>query len=173
MSWPVVLSAALAACSTGVTRHDDPDRRAAYFAGGGKVASDVSLSLNDTAKGKLADNLGFDHDRLLAAVKRAMDARGLLAKAPGVAAPSIEIIVTDIRVRSNFSAVMFGFMANNDSITGDVIARDITGKEVQRFQVSASYALGGLAGGQDATRMEWLYNAFAAEMIKELTGTAP
>ena len=79
-------------------------------------------------------------------------------------------MITDIRVRSNFSAVMFGFMAGSDRIVGDVIARDAAGKELQRFTVSASYALGGIAGGQDETRMGWLYESFTKEFIKEITG---
>jgi hypothetical protein len=79
--------------------------------------------------------------------------------------------VTDIRVRTNFSAVMWGFMAGDDHINGIVVARSPTGDELQRFEVSASYALGGLAGGQDEARMGWLYESFAEETLKELTGT--
>ena len=165
----MILVAALAACSSGVTRHDDPERRAAYFAKGGKVARTVTLSRNEAAPAKLRDNPGFEEWRLHDAVKRVLDAQGLLAKTPDPALPTIEIVVTDIRVRSGFSAFMFGVMAGNDSITGDVIARDGAGKEVQRFNVSASYALGGAASG-NAMRMGWLYDAFAKEVHKELTG---
>jgi hypothetical protein len=172
MRWVLVLViAALAGCASGVKQADDPDRRAAYFSGGGKVAQDVSLSLSKEAQAKLADNLKFDQEKLLGTVRRAMDAKGLLAKTPDPALPRIEIVITDIRVRSNFSAVMFGFMAGNDSVAGDVIARGPDGKEIQRFSVSASYALGGLAGGQDDARMGWLYETFAQHTVEELSGT--
>jgi hypothetical protein len=40
------------------------------------------------------------------------------------------------------------------------------------FEVSASYALGGLAGGQDDARLSWLYEKFAELASKEITGTA-
>ena len=35
--------------------------------------------------------------------------------------------------------------------------------------VSVAYALGGIAGGQDETRMSWLYEKFAEETLNELT----
>jgi hypothetical protein len=94
----------------------------------------------------------------------------LLAKQSDVKLPKIEIVITDIRVRSNFSAIMFGFMAGSDSVTGDVIATASDGKELQRFTVSASYALGGLGGGQDDARMGWLYETFAQHTVDELMG---
>jgi hypothetical protein len=175
-SWkPVGLAVLLfsflaAGCASGVKRADDAARRQAYFSAGGTVARDVTLTLDSNAKTQLADNLKFDPDRLLSTVRTALDAKGLLAKKPEPTLPRIEIVITDIRVRSNFSAVMFGFMAGSDSVTGEVIARDAGGKELQRFTVSASYALGGLAGGQDDTRMGWLYETFTKEVIKEITG---
>jgi glucose dehydrogenase len=76
--------------------------------------------------------------------------------------------VSNIRVRSNFSAVMWGFMAGNDTITGDIIIKDQNGEVLDQFEVSAAYALGGLAGGQDDARMGWLYESFAEETLKEL-----
>jgi hypothetical protein len=57
--------------------------------------------------------------------------------------PTIEINETDIRVRSNFSAVMRGVLAANDHMAGDVIARDSDGEELQHVEMSVSYALGG------------------------------
>jgi hypothetical protein len=157
-------------CASGVRRADDTPRQAPYFAGSGKVARDVTIALDKNAQAQLSDNLKFSSDRLLSTVKSALGAKNLLAKTPDAALPAIEILVTDIRVRSNFSAIMFGFMAGSDQVAGDVVVRDAAGKELQRFSVSASYALGGIAGGQDEARMGWLYETFAKEMINELTG---
>jgi hypothetical protein len=61
-------------------------------------------------------------------------------------------------------------MAGDDHIYGDVIARDAAGKELQRFSVEASYALGGIAGGIEDTRMGWLYETFAKHTVEELKG---
>lgn len=55
----------------------------------------------------------------------------------------------------------------------DEVARDASGKELQRFSVEASYALGGLAGGIDDTRMGWLYETFAKHAVDELSGKTP
>ncbi len=162
-----------AGCASGVKRVDDSAKRSAYFVGGGKLAQEVTISLNKEAQDKLADNLKFDQQKLLAVVRRALEAKSLLAKTPDAALPKIEIVVTDVRVRSTFSAVMWGFMAGSDSVAGEVIVRDATGLELQRFSVSASYALGGLAGGQEDSRMNWLYETFAQHTIEELTGTSP
>jgi hypothetical protein len=156
-------------CASGVTRP------AAAQAGGYKLSEErkagaVSVSLSDAAKEKLKDNLKFDHEALRKHVEKALEASSVLDIAKREELPRIEIVVTDMRVRSNFSAVMWGAMAGADSIKGDIVMKDLTGKELDRFHVSASYALGGLAGGQDSARMDWLYEAFAKETLKELTG---
>lgn len=169
----VMLAVALAGCASGVKRADDTAKRQAYFAGGGRLAKDVTVSMSKNAQEQQADNLKFDQARLLDTVKRMLNSKNLLAKTPDASLPTIEIVVTDIRVRSGFSAVMFGFMAGDDHVNGEVVARDQSGRELQRFEVSASYALGGLAGGQDEARMSWLYETFAQEMVNELTGTTP
>lgn len=167
----VLVMVVVSGCASGVTRSGDTAKREAYFAGGGKVAQDVTIVLSKEAQAKIIDNLKFDQDRLLATVRRALDAKGLLSKGGDASLPRIEIYITDLRVRSNFAAIMFGFMAGDDSVTGDIVARDPSGKELQRFTVSASYALGGLAGGQDDARMGWLYETFAQHTVEELTGT--
>jgi Domain of unknown function (DUF4410) len=166
----LLLATMLASCAPGVRRDEDAAKRSAYFAGGGKLATEVTVSMSKNAQAQLADNIKFDQERLLAIVKRALSAKELLAKTLDPELPTIEIVVTDIRVRSSFSVVVFGFMAGDDHLNGEVIARDKTGRELQRFQVSASYALGGLAGGQDETHMGWLYETFAQETVNELTG---
>lgn len=166
----LLIVAGLAGCASGVKRAEDQSKREAYFAKGGKLANEVTVSMTREAKAMHSENLMFDQDKLLAAVKRALDAKNLLAKTADPALPKIEIVISEMRVRSNFSAVMFGFMAGNDRVAGDVIARDPSGRELQRFTVSASYALGGFGGGQDEARMNWLYETFAKHTIAELTG---
>lgn len=155
-------------CASGVTRSPTaPIERPALSSN--KQVSSVSVSLTDAAKQKAADNLKFNSEELLNHVKRALDANSLVNGSAGEQRPNLEIQVKDMRVRSNFSAVMWGFMAGADSISADIVLKDPSGKEVDRFDVSVSYALGGLAGGQDSARMSWLYEKFAEETVKELT----
>lgn len=156
-------------CSSGVKR-EKPTQ-----SGIGNVTtvdeiSQVSVSLTSEAKGKVADNLKFDQEQLLLHVKRALDTNSILLAEPNGSAPSMEIQVKDFRVRSNFSAVMWGFMAGADSITGDIVLKNPGGEEIDRFEVSVSYALGGIGGGQDDARMSWMYEKFAEETLKQVTG---
>ena len=168
--WVVVISTAiLTACSAGAIRPvNAPVSSRVSLSAINQVAS-VALTLTDEAKKKSAENLKFNPDELLSHVKRALEASSLLNASPDQVRPNLEIQLKDVRVRSNFSAVMWGFMAGADLIKADIVIRDQTGRELDRFEVSTSYALGGLAGGQDAARMGWLYESFAEETVKELT----
>ena len=80
----------------------------------------------------------------------------------------LKVVVNDIRVRSTFNAVMWGFMAGNDHLTGDAVVLNLAGEPVYDFEASASYALGGFGGGQDSSRMNWLYEEFSEIIADEL-----
>ena len=55
-------------------------------------------------------------------------------------------------------------------IVGDVVILDGANQPIYRFEVTASYALGGFAGGQDSARMNWLYERFAELTAQEIRG---
>jgi hypothetical protein len=176
----VLVMTALAGCASSVQRPSPAASAANSTAVPKRIvlspasqAGQVSMSLTDEAKKKISDNLKFDQDELLDHVKRAMTAKELLAPAPANGLPTIEIRITSVRVRTNFSAVMWGFMAGADSIGGDVIVKGTDGQPTDSFHVSVSYALGGLAGGQDSARMDWMYEKFAEETLKGLTTEEP
>lgn len=161
--------AVLGACASGVTRMDAPagaSQAAAVIEPKVKV---VSLRLSDDARKLVADNLKFNPDTLRSTIERSLQARGAIVTD---AKQEMDIEVTSFRVRSNFTAVMFGFMAGNDNVEGVVSIKDGTGKALKKSKVSASYALGGLAGGQDDARMGWLYEEFAKHATQELLGDA-
>lgn len=159
----------VAACTMGGASHSDS--RSAYFAGRGKVAGDVVISLNDAARALLPENPNFDQDRLLAVVRQGLDTMGWLAKTPDPSLPTIEVVVTDIRVRSEYSAAtMPYFSLPYDTIAAEVVARDSVGEELQRFRVSAFYWLFATPGGRDSARLRQLYETLATQMIKELAG---
>lgn len=175
----VACAAMLAGCSSGVQRPaaGGANARTAVTApvalSAATPARAVSISMSEDAKKKAADNLKFNPDTLLDHVKRALAANDLYRADAPEDSPSLEVVITDMRVRSNFSAVAFGFMAGADSIAGDVIVKDAIGAESDRFKVKVSYALGGIAGGLDQTRMEWMYEKFAEEALRELAKQAP
>lgn len=156
----------LGGCASGVTRGPGVESQKLGISASNQVSA-VSLSFTDEAKQKATENLKFNPDELLSHVKRALEANSFL-NAADQGKPALEVRVKDVRVRSNFTAIMFGFMAGSDSITADVIVKNAAGKQIDKFEVAASYALGGIAGGQDSARMGWLYEKFAEETVNEL-----
>lgn len=111
------------------------------------------------------DNPQFNREELATRLRYRLESRGLTAPA---ATHQVEIVVTDIRVRGAFAAIMFGFMAGDDHVNGYVRVLDPSGRALRSFEVKASYAFGGLAGGQDGMRMNWLYDKFADMAAEEL-----
>jgi hypothetical protein len=136
----------------------------------GEQAGSLTVKLSDEAQIEAADNLKFSQVELDQKIRQALEVNNLLAEQHDSGLPTIEVTVTSIRVRSSFSAIMFGFMAGDDHINGDVTVRAADGNTLQEFSVSASYALGGLGGGQDSSRLSWLYETFAEHVTEELTG---
>ena len=164
-----VLITTLAGCAASVKK-ESGENSEPYFRTVDRHAAAVTLSLTPPVESKLDANKNFSRDEFLKVVKQTLEVKGILGNANEPSMPSIDVVVTELRSRSTFAAVMFGFLAGNDSITGDVTVRDSAGEPLQRFSISASYALGGFAGGQENARMGWLYQKFADLAVAELTG---
>jgi len=168
----VLLSVAvLGGCASGVTRMDTPSAGASPAATATapieRTVKSVNLSLSDDAKKLVGDNLKFNQETLRTTIERALNGQNLVK---AEASQVLDIEITSFRTRSNFTAIMFGFMAGNDNVEGVVSVKDANGKVLKRAKVAASYALGGLAGGQDDARMSWLYEEFAKHTVAELAG---
>ena len=153
-----IIAFGLTACASTV------DRKVSSWQYQGQKFASLRVSLNDAAKEKLKDNIKFDAQRFEQNILRTMESRGLIDKSSKNA---VDVEVSDIRVRSTFSAVMWGFMAGNDHVSGTVRLKHPAGV-MHTFDVSASYALGGLGGGQDESRMNWLYEEFAKLTVNEI-----
>ncbi|HDR9760930.1 TPA: DUF4410 domain-containing protein [Burkholderia cepacia] len=165
----------LSGCASSVTRDASDQAGAAVTASTMKFGTKpvvVKVTLDNTAQEALKDNLKFDAKKLQEKIESALDARKLLAKADSTDAMHLNVEVNGIRVRSSFSAVMFGFMAGNDHVDGTVTLLDADNHQIDRFKVSASYALGGIAGGMDDTRMSWLYEKFTEQTLTTLEPAA-
>ena len=125
----------------------------------------VNALLSPEASKQQVDNPQFNRDELATRLRQRLEAKGLTAPS---ATHRVEIVVTDIRVRGAFTAIMFGFMAGDDHVTGRVRVLDPGGRALRSFEVHASYAFGGLAGGQDGVRMNWMYDKFVELAAVEL-----
>jgi hypothetical protein len=126
----------------------------------------VTASMSPDAAKQQVDNPQFNRDELATRLRQRLEAKGLTA--PN-AAHRVEIVVTDVRVRGAFAAIMFGFMAGDDHVSGRVRVLDPAGRALRSFDVHANYAFGGVAGGQDGVRMNWLYDKFADMAMAELS----
>lgn len=128
------------------------------------VTQVVAMMSPDATK-QLADNFQFNREELATFLRRRLEAKGLISAS---STHQVQIVVTDIRVRSAIAAIMLGFMAGDDHVTGRVRVLDAQGRALRSFDVNATYALGGLAGGQDSMRMNWLYDKFSELAAIEL-----
>jgi hypothetical protein len=144
-----------AACAG--TAHRTEDTSTAAAVGTLRVKS-VEARVSAKAKEQLSDNIKFDLNTLRSTVERTLSASSL--EDAGVTA-TLEVEVTNVYIRGSFTATMFGFMAGADNIAGNVRVLDSDGRVLRSFDVEASYALGGFAGGQDSVRLNYLYEKFA------------
>jgi hypothetical protein len=164
----VALVAMLGACASSSTRMGKPSTVSEQTVAVQKKTKAVSIWLNDDARKLAADNVGFNPDTLKSTVERSLQMQNLIDAS---SEQTLDIEITRFRVRSAVTAFMFGFMAGSDNVEGIVTIKGANGVVLQQSKVMASYALGGLAGAQNDTRMGWLYEEFAKHAVAELSGT--
>jgi hypothetical protein len=158
----IAFCAALIACASSVER---PEGTSAYSYDGSKFAK-VEMTVGEDATEDPNDRVRFEEDKLREMIQRKLEVSGLLDEG---STKKVSIEITDIRIRSSFNAFMWGFMAGDDHIDGQVSLIDNDGKPIHSFTVSASYALGGFAG-MNETRMSWLFEKFSELTVAEIKG---
>jgi len=154
------LLSAIMGCSSTVTRPDGAETDRPVV----KALHSFTIEMSPEAQQSLPDNIQFDINALRTTLQSELEKNELMSPDGDF---SIKVVVNDIRVRSSFSAVMWGFMAGDDHVQGDVVVLK-TGEPVYNYTIIASYALGGFAGGDDTARMEWLYEEFSEILVNEL-----
>jgi hypothetical protein len=158
-----------AACSSGVRRDTNLELSRPQLSSTGQQAGQVTLTMTPAVEQRLAGTARFDQRTFQNTIESALRAKKVLTPTNDPALPTVEVNVTDIRLRSTANAVLFGIMAGTDRINGTVTVRSPDKTEMEKFNVTTSYGLGGVAGGLD-TRMSWLYEAFAKQLADELSG---
>ena len=166
----LVCSILIVGCTGSIKRQESGTANKNYFSSDRQLG-DIKISLTPEALIKAAANTKFDAEELKSYVRRALLAKALLNADSKDNLPFIEIQIKDMRIRPTFAAVAAGIVYGADSITGDIVVRNRNGEEQDRFEVSVSYGLGGLAGGQDSNRMSWMYEEFAKKTVNELIGS--
>jgi hypothetical protein len=131
----------------------------------------LTVTLDANAQKKLVDNTNFSRDNLFNKINSVLTANQYLQTQAINSNLKIEVVVTNMRVRSGVSAIMLGFFAGADSITGQVYVKDGE-KVLDNFEVDITYAFGGAMGDTD-TRMNWMYESFSNKILEELKKLMP
>jgi hypothetical protein len=146
-------------------RPERPDTATDYRYDGSKFST-VELTVSEDATEDPNDRVRFDDKALRDMIQHKMEVYGIVDEN---SPKKVSIEITDIRVRSSFNAFMWGFMAGDDHILGNITLSGDDGKPLHTFDVSASYALGGFAG-MNETRMSWLFEKFSELTVEEILG---
>ncbi len=155
----------LAGCASGVRHYDDLEDAVPQEQP--LKVHQTMVTLSPKAKEKLTDNAKFNVEDFQKTLDITLKAGGYLQE---YQPNTVKVKITNIRARSNFSAVMFGALAGADSVDGKVEVLNENNEVIRAFNVSADYALGGFAGGMDGVRMDWLYEKFAELTLEQLQG---
>ena len=131
----------------------------------------LTVTLDANAQKKLADNTNFSRESLYSRINSVLTANQYLQTQATNSNLKMEVLVTNIRVRSGISAIMLGFLAGADYITGQVFVKD-GDKVLDNFEVDITYAFGGAMGDTDA-RMAWMYESFSNKILEELKKLMP
>jgi hypothetical protein len=161
----------LQACASGVQRQASSTKPKAATISQNTPLRNFVITLTPEAIAKEKETPQFNLADLKRAITANLAKENLLKPINGQSQPSLEVSINDMRVRSTGVAMMAGFLAGADSISGEVKVKTSSSVVIDTFGVSSSYAMGGLAMSGEEMRMNWLYNAFAEELVKELKVT--
>ncbi|EQA47287.1 hypothetical protein LEP1GSC050_0539 [Leptospira broomii serovar Hurstbridge str. 5399] len=158
----IVFLAALAwNCSSSATR-EVPNTKVNYKSA--KFNETVNLSFEEAADKEIKEGNYFKSEEFLNYFKQELSNKGvLLAKAK----ETIEIKITEARIRSLGVAIWLGTFAGPDRIKGDVTVKNSKGEVIDTIKISVAYALGGFVGGQNKNRIGYLYSEFTKLLIEQ------
>lgn len=158
-----LLVATLLGCASQVTRPP----QAATTREPVRALTSFEIEISAAAKATMADaeTQKFDLVAFRGVVQRTLDAAKLVSPDGDF---KLTVTIDELRVRSTFNAIMWGFMAGTDQLNGTATLNRLDGRPVGSFKVGTSYGLGGFAGGQDSSRVVWLYEEFAKMLTQEL-----
>jgi hypothetical protein len=131
----------------------------------------LTVSLDSAAAAKLADNQDFNVDKLFEKINSTLSSARYLQAQNNSSSLRMDVVVTNIRVRSGVSAIMLGILAGSDYITGQVSVKD-GDKVIDKFEVDISYAFGGVMG-ITSSRMDWMYESFSNKILEEMRKVMP
>lgn len=127
----------------------------------------VEVQVSDAVKSTLPKNTAFDAEVMeKKAHKRFLD-NGLISESSPYKAV---ISVKRVFIRDGVSAAMFGFLAGEDRIIGNVQVISKGGQLKESFEVKAGNSIGGLAASIASARADWMYGKFVKLTVQVFTG---
>ncbi len=121
----------LSACAAGIQRAPEIALQAPQFDDLGERAGSLTIKLSEEGAKAAGESNNFNMDNLRQAIRRSLEDKNLIAEKSDGKLPTINVNVTSVRTRSNFAAIMFGFMAGDDHIKGNVEVRAPSGAVLQ------------------------------------------
>ena len=133
--------------------------------GGGQQVGEVVVSLNQELPADLTQVLeAYEVVRILDnRVREQLESRGMTSD--GTLEVDVEII--GMRLRSNGTAIWWGFFAGGDWITVDVEVKQ-GGRSIKQFQTGTSTALGGFIFGGRSTRVGRMMKTLAERIAEHI-----
>jgi len=158
-----LLITTLAACASQVTRPPEATTTREPV----RALTSFEIEISAAAKAAMADaeTQKFDLVAFRGVLQRTLDAAKLVSPDGDF---KLTVTIDELRVRSTFNAIMWGFMAGTDQLNGTATLTRLDGRPVGNFKIGTSYGLGGFGGGQDSSRVAWLYEEFAKMLTQEL-----
>jgi uncharacterized protein (UPF0210 family) len=175
--FPVLIALAIAGCASTVNRNTSNIKETSNVKEETVQITkflplkSLTVTLDANAQDKLKDNENFSKDRLYNKINSTLLENQYLQTQNNNSNSKIDVVITNIRVRSGVSAILLGFLAGADSITGQIYVKN-GDKVIDNFEVDITYAFGGAMGDTD-TRMNWMYESFATKIVEELKKLVP
>ncbi len=118
----------------------------------------LSMKISDAARARMRDNPGFKEDQLQSTIKDDLTKRKLLLSS---SKQTLDVNVTDLRVRNGAAVYFAGVFAGNDFVVADVIVKDAAGNILKSSQINVTFRLASWASLGTAARNAQMYETFA------------
>jgi hypothetical protein len=146
----LLVGAGCSVVSGGTQTPSDPPDGTTALAGGRSVGNlTIALDKENLPYDVTSVAEEYEVTRILGnRVREHLEARGAMANG----SLDVTVKIVGMRLRSNGTAIWWGFFAGGDWITVDVVVSE-NGTEVNRFQTGTSTVLGGMIYGGRSTRI--------------------
>jgi hypothetical protein len=151
----VILASVLALAGCGIS---SKSKTLSSSASAATNVAGLSMKISDAARIRMRDNPGFKEDQLQSAITGDLTKRKLLLPS---STQTLDVNVTDLRVRNGAAVYFAGVFAGNDFVVADVIVKDAAGKTVKSSQINVTFRLASWGSMGTAARNAQMYETFA------------